>query len=162
MPVVWLEDVQMATGNSKQSDHFMNFMLLADTRVSLLSTKWHYSLHYVLSTRCHWSLPSVLSTRWQYKFTLFPFHQVALDFILYVGGTLNEDGELEDLVSEMTKYVMEGTQHHLMIHKYHDAFCVGIDDRKLEHYSWILRAHLNQASASTLWWRLRFCSHWKQ
>ena len=41
---------------------------------------------------------------------LFPFHQVALDFIRHIGRSLDEDGELEDLVPEVTKYVMEGTQ----------------------------------------------------
>ena len=35
---------------------------------------------------------------------------MALDFIRHIGRTLNEDGELEDLVPEVTKYVMEGTQ----------------------------------------------------
>ena len=60
----------------------------------LLSTRWHY----VLSTH--------LYTRWHYKFTLFPIHQVALDFICYIGRKLNKDGELEDVVPEMTKYVM--------------------------------------------------------
>ena len=41
---------------------------------------------------------------------MFPFHQVALDFIRHIGTSLDEDGELEDLVPEVTKYVMEGTQ----------------------------------------------------
>ena len=35
---------------------------------------------------------------------------MALDFIGHIGRTLNEDGELEDLVPEMTKYVIEGTK----------------------------------------------------
>ena len=35
---------------------------------------------------------------------------MALDFIRHIERTLNEDGELEDLVPEVTKYVMEGTQ----------------------------------------------------